>query len=302
MRASSSPACEEVLPRPPVVSLEPLERPLHRLRRRVLHEQAPLALLLVGRRLDPAVRARRHAARRSASSRARSPRSARRRAAGAARDEAGAVLAAHAVDDDRRRRRRRSPRARAPKSVAVTLEEVECTTTRSAPRRRRPPCESSNSATKSGVDARRARETWTTSMSTSRGGSSASSSGQRRSTMRVTPCSASERQPASVSGRMLSERTTRAVRASAAVLGREPAEVPDVQAALPVRVASRGGGLGAEVRLDHRRVALHLVRRALGDLAAEVEHVDALGDRPSRAPCGARRGARSGRSRRAACG
>src|SRR5438094_147025 len=38
------------------------------------------------------------------------------------------------------------------------------------------------------------------------------------------------------------------------------------------------GPLAAEIRLDHRRVTLHLRRRALGDLAPEVEDVDAVGE------------------------
>src|SRR4051812_18362728 len=41
---------------------------------------------------------------------------------------------------------------------------------------------------------------------------------------------------------------------------------------------ARGGSAGAEVGLDHGRVALDLDRDALGDLLAVIEHRDALGD------------------------
>src|SRR5690349_12160956 len=51
------------------------------------------------------------------------------------------------------------------------------------------------------------------------------------------------------------------------------------RAATP-RSSSRGmlGPLAAQIRLDHRRVALNLRGRALGDLAPEVEDVHAVGD------------------------
>src|SRR5439155_4019176 len=44
-------------------------------------------------------------------------------------------------------------------------------------------------------------------------------------------------------------------------------------------LSSSNGTLGSQVGLDHRGVVLHLLRRAVRDLAAEVEHCDALADR-----------------------
>ena len=57
----------------------------------------------------------------------------------------------------------------------------------------------------------------------------------------------------------------------------------------------------AEVGLDHARVLLDLVRRALGDLLAVVEHGDAVGDAHDDASCRARSAGWSARARRAAC-
>ncbi len=44
------------------------------------------------------------------------------------------------------------------------------------------------------------------------------------------------------------------------------------------RVTTRPPRAGAEIGLDHRGIALHLGRCALGDLAAELDHVDVVAD------------------------
>ena len=77
--------------------------------------------------------------------------------------------------------------------------------------------------------------------------------------------------------------------ASLAVRGRQAAEVANVQTALPVEGLVKSS---APSTPRSRPVALHFLRRALGDLAPEVEHLICSAI-PITIPCGARRAARS---------